>query len=274
MIIYRASKHILREFNMDRLGPILQPIAKAIGEKLELSSPQVNRVIGFIDGTFRAVARPRRNQRTVYSGHYRGHGYRFQSVVMPTGLIEHLYGPTAGRQHDSRLYWLSGIEDEMKHKFSTRGSARPYKLYGDPAYQRSLYLDKPFSSKRKEEWFRAANYAWARVRISVEWQFSIVTQTFGGLNYTVTQRSLLSPVGSYYYVCSLLTNICTIFKKDKGGNKINKYFNTSHLLPNLEDYLQTLNLSETYNTDPEEEDLNMYLMDDNLHYERRRVYQP
>ena len=29
----------------------------------------------------------------VYNGHKRAHGLKFQSVVIPNGLIAHLYGP-------------------------------------------------------------------------------------------------------------------------------------------------------------------------------------
>ena len=44
---------------------------------------------GFIDGT---VRRPIINQRTVYNRHKRVHALKFQSVALPSGLIDHLYG--------------------------------------------------------------------------------------------------------------------------------------------------------------------------------------
>lgn len=36
---------------------------------------------------------PGENQRLLYNGHKRVHGLKFQSVVLPNGLIAHLYGP-------------------------------------------------------------------------------------------------------------------------------------------------------------------------------------
>ena len=48
---------------------------------------------GFVDGTVRPIPRPDENQRVVYNGHKRVHGLKFQSVVIPNGLIAHLYGP-------------------------------------------------------------------------------------------------------------------------------------------------------------------------------------
>ena len=48
---------------------------------------------GFIDGTVRPIARPGENQRVVYNGHKRVHALKFQSVVLPNGLIGNMYGP-------------------------------------------------------------------------------------------------------------------------------------------------------------------------------------
>ena len=48
---------------------------------------------GFVDGTVRPKSRPGESQRLVYNGHKRVHGLKFQSVVVPNGLIAHLYGP-------------------------------------------------------------------------------------------------------------------------------------------------------------------------------------
>ncbi|ODQ76511.1 hypothetical protein LIPSTDRAFT_67431 [Lipomyces starkeyi NRRL Y-11557] len=42
---------------------------------------------GFIDGTFRPTTRPTENQRLVYSGYKRAHGFKYQAVVTPDGLI-------------------------------------------------------------------------------------------------------------------------------------------------------------------------------------------
>ena len=48
---------------------------------------------GFIDGTVRPIARPVDNQRILYNGHKRVHALKFQSVVLPNGLIANMYGP-------------------------------------------------------------------------------------------------------------------------------------------------------------------------------------
>lgn len=48
---------------------------------------------GFVDGTVRPTARPGENQRILYNGHKRVHAIKFQSVVLPNGLIGNMYGP-------------------------------------------------------------------------------------------------------------------------------------------------------------------------------------
>ena len=48
---------------------------------------------GFVDGTVRPDCRPKRNQKTVFNGHKRVHSLKFQSVVLPNGMIANLYGP-------------------------------------------------------------------------------------------------------------------------------------------------------------------------------------
>ena len=48
---------------------------------------------GFIDGTVRPIARPGENQRILYNGQKWVHAIKFQSVVLPNGLIGNMYGP-------------------------------------------------------------------------------------------------------------------------------------------------------------------------------------
>ena len=51
---------------------------------------------GFVDGTLCRIARPQNNQRAVYNGHKRVHGIKFQSVVVPNGVIANLGGHFEG----------------------------------------------------------------------------------------------------------------------------------------------------------------------------------
>jgi hypothetical protein len=58
---------------------------------------------GFVDGTIRKIARPHQFQSMVYTSFKKRHGMKFQSVVVPDGLIACLHGPVLARQHDARM---------------------------------------------------------------------------------------------------------------------------------------------------------------------------
>jgi len=88
--IYQEHSHRLTQWNNTLLNPpLLESYARAIYSK---GSPLLN-CFGFIDGTVRPICRPEQNQRIVYNGHKRVHGLKYQSVVLPNGMIANMYGP-------------------------------------------------------------------------------------------------------------------------------------------------------------------------------------
>ena len=88
--IYDTHSHRITEWNNNLLSPDhLETYARAIHEK---GAPLQN-CFGFVDGTVRPICRPRKNQRIVYNGHKKVHALKFQSVVVPNGMIANLYGP-------------------------------------------------------------------------------------------------------------------------------------------------------------------------------------
>jgi hypothetical protein len=88
--LYETHGHRLTQWNHTILHPqALEQYAEAIHNK---GAPLQN-CFGFIDGTVRPISRPRKNQCVVYNGHKRVHAIKFQSVVIPNGLIANMYGP-------------------------------------------------------------------------------------------------------------------------------------------------------------------------------------
>ena len=82
--------HRILQWNEDVLNPgKLQEYANAIYNK----GAPLDNCFGFVDGTVRAISRPGHNQRTVYNGHKRIHALKFQSVVVPSGIIANMFGP-------------------------------------------------------------------------------------------------------------------------------------------------------------------------------------
>ena len=88
--IYEEHHHRLTQWNNTLLNsPLLESYARAI----DLKGSPLSNCFGFIDGTVRPICRPEQNQRIVYNGHKRVHGLKYQSVVLPNGMIANMYGP-------------------------------------------------------------------------------------------------------------------------------------------------------------------------------------
>jgi len=86
--IYAIHGRWLTQTNLDISSPDhLEMYAAAI----TLRGSPLHNCFGFIDGTVRPTARPEESQRVVYNGHKRVHTLKFQSVVLPNGLIGNIY---------------------------------------------------------------------------------------------------------------------------------------------------------------------------------------
>ena len=88
--IYNTHSHKITEWNLALPSPtLLQTHADAVNAK----GAALNNCFGFIDGTFRPIARPGENQRVVYNGYKRVHALKFQSFALPNGMIANMFGP-------------------------------------------------------------------------------------------------------------------------------------------------------------------------------------
>lgn len=88
---------------------------------------------GFIDGTLNATCRPVLDQEQFYLRHKRKHGYKFQSIVTPDGLVSSLMGPFIERQGDWKMVEISGLVEKLREVNGGRRPAHALYLYGDPA---------------------------------------------------------------------------------------------------------------------------------------------
>ena len=114
--IYEKHHTKLTQWNQAILNPTaIQRYADRIHEK---GAPLEN-CFGFIDGTVRPVSRPRQYQRVLYNGHKRVHSIKFQSTVIPNGLIANLYGPVG-----KHIFNLLVIFTYLQHTSSTMSHVR------------------------------------------------------------------------------------------------------------------------------------------------------
>lgn len=137
-----------------------------------------NNVFGFIDGTLRPTCRPSRHQRIAVSGHKRQHGIKFQSIVIPNGMVASLHGLEAGSRHDSYLLGQSKVIEQMQGMIP----AGTYSLYGDPAYPQSAWLCGGYRNPAPTSIEAKYNKLMSSVRESVEWGFNGIIQQFAFLD--------------------------------------------------------------------------------------------
>lgn len=225
--VYDNHHHRLKSFNQPFLSPqMLDRYAQAIFDR---GSPLPN-CFGFVDGTLRPIARPKKNQRVVYNGHKRVHGIKFQSVVLPNGLIGNLDGPYEGRRHDSTMLYHSGLLTDLRRSAWSAANGQPLCIYGDPAYPLSLHLQAPFRNPVLTPQMSEFNARMSEVRVSVEWLFGSILNYYKFIDFKKQMKIGLSPVGKMYLVCGILQNAHTCIY----GNIVSDYFDLAP--PNIHDY--------------------------------------
>lgn len=259
--IYDVHGHLITQWNQDLLNHgALQRYADAISGQ----GAPLDNCFGFVDGTVRPISRPDERQRIVYNGHKRVHALKFQSLSLPNGLIGNLYGPVGecfffkkvlitvfvlcklskqvlfsplifvsffleGRKHDAGMLADSGLlRDLQRHAFSPTG--QPMCIYGDLAYPLRVHLQTPFRHVPLAPLMQDYNEAMSALRISVEWLFEDVINSFKFLDYKKNLKIGLSSVGKMYVVCALLRNAITYLY----GNTTSDYFGIEP--PTLEQY--------------------------------------
>ena len=172
-IVYATHHYRLESWEQPFLSPDqLHNYAQAIHNR---GAPLQN-CFGFIDGTVHRIARPKCNQRVMYNGHKRVHAIKFQSVVIPNGLIANLSGPFEGRRHDSTMLYESGLLPTLRRV--AFHAQQPLCLYGDPAYPLGVHLQGAFKDRQLTPQMRNYNKAMSEVRVAVEWMFGNITNYF------------------------------------------------------------------------------------------------
>ena len=214
-LVYEQHHHRLESWDQPFLSPeILQSYADATYNK---GAPLEN-CFGFVDGTVRRIARPKYNKRVMYNGHKRVHAIKFQSVVLPNGLIGNLAGPFEGKRHDSTMLHESGLLTSLEQVAFFNN--HPLCLYGDPAYPLGVHLQAPFRNVEITPERQEFNREMSRVRVSVEWMFGNITNYFSFVDFKKQMKLHLSPIGKIYFVAALLQNAHTCLY----GNLVSDFF--------------------------------------------------
>ncbi|CAB4014568.1 Hypothetical predicted protein [Paramuricea clavata] len=224
-LVFNAHHHRLESFEQPFLSP--ENLGR-YADSIHAHGAPLQNCFGFIDGTVRRITRPNQNQRTLYNGYKRDHAMKFQSVVVPDGLIANLSGPYEGKRHDSTMLYQSGLLPLLEQHAFYNGV--PLSLYGDPAYPLGIHLQGPFKDRQPTPEMELFNKAMSSVRVSVEWMFGSICNYFAFIDMKKQQKINLSAIGKFYSVSALLQNAHTCLY----GNIVAHFFELSP--PTLEHY--------------------------------------
>ena len=150
----------------------------------------------FIDGTVRPICRPQENQRLVFNGHKISHALKFQSIVVPNGIIANLFGPIEGCRRDADMLRESEIWTQMRAHMTT-ADGRVYCVYGDPVYPMTdSFIIAPFRGGIISCNQMIFNKRMSALCICVEWAFGKVLTLFAFLDLKKIRSCSFSPLGS------------------------------------------------------------------------------
>ncbi|KZV60172.1 hypothetical protein PENSPDRAFT_594395 [Peniophora sp. CONT] len=178
-------------------------------------------VIGSIDATHQHLSRPKYWQEALYTGHTKDWGLKYDSTTTPDGMLANVSGPIEARRADATLFRTSELPEQLDKYAFGRDGRRLY-LYRDPAYTGyEAYIMPGLKKVGKLTLIeKAFNSRMAKLRQSVEWGFGKLFNLWTFLDHSRGQRIHMSPVGTYFLVCCLLTNAHTCLY----GSQISQYF--------------------------------------------------
>ena len=188
-------------------------------------------IAGSLDAKQVAICRPRHNQRSQYTRHKQMHCFKFQTVVVPDGLIIHTTEANSGRNHDARIVRDSGL--------MLRWRASPvlsrYRLIADSAYPNNTTIVSLFTKPQmaNDQDYRNFNRTMSPLREPVEWGYQRVVKLWSLLDMKPQMRIGDVSVSDLWLIGVWLTNLVTCAE---GGNQISTFYG-SIKPPTLKEYL-------------------------------------
>ena len=82
-----------------------------------------------------------------------------------------------GRKHDAAMLGDSGLLNNLQ-RYTISPSGQPMCIYGDPVYPLSVHLQAPFRQGCLTVQMQAYNDAMSEVRVSIEWLFGDIINSF------------------------------------------------------------------------------------------------
>ena len=121
-----------------------------------------------------------------------------------------------GKMHDSAMLAHSGLLNDLEQYAFCHGM--PMCVYGDPAYPLRVHLQAPYRDLERTIPMQEFNKSMSRVRVSVEWIFGDIINSFKFMDFKKNLKIHLSCVGKMYIVAALLRNALTCLQSNVTSN--------------------------------------------------------
>ena len=190
---------IVLHMDVERLDPgKLGEFANAIYAVTETAN-----IAAFIDGTVRRFCRPGGadiNQQAMYSGHKRWHGYNYEALYTPDGILIRVIGPFDGRRHDMHMLHEGNLIAILLEWFGD------YHVYGDLGYPIIGNLLAGWKGKNLPAHRDRFNKRMSRARVAIEQAFGHWVSTFKFVQHYQNLKPRLQAIPLIHLVTVLLTN--------------------------------------------------------------------
>lgn len=230
--IFKKWRHLLWPGDVPRIRANVPRWQELISRKFGLPPGEKLDVFGFIDGTMRETCKPGGpfiNQEAVWDGHHNMPALGYLGVNSPEGLLVLFFGPLVGAINDHRMVCISELESMLQGGLFGEGAM----VYGDLGFAHcGPGILSAFTPEETGVLTNALNSRMNSERVSVEWGFGKVLNTFRMHSFVPVQKPKLSRIAVWYLVSVLLMNcqVCIY------GSETADYFGCPP--PTVEEYLR------------------------------------
>ena len=193
--------------------------------------PECLRIVAVLDAKKHNSCRPTHYQRTQFK-RKKGHGFQYQTLESPDGLVMHCAYAGDGSRGDAYLLWASNLQPFWRAHYFLHF----FCMLADSAYGNNDIVIALFKRRRGELTLplvrRTFNSLLSPIRTEVEWGYEKIVRDWAMIDFEKKIQIEKCNVEALFHLAVWLTNVKTCARR---GNQISKWFNCEP--PTLDEYL-------------------------------------
>lgn len=193
--------------------------------------PEELKIVAVLDVKKHNSCRPTHYQRTQYK-RKKGHGFQYQTLESPDGLVMHCAYAGDGSRGDSYLLWATKLKPFWRAHYVLRF----FRMLADSAYGNDDVVIALYKRRRGEPVLpllrRNFNDRLSPIRTEVEWGYEKIVRDWAMIDFKKKIQIERCNVEALFHLAVWLTNVKTCARR---GNQISKWFDCEP--PTLDEYL-------------------------------------